>query len=76
MRSNPSSEDLPTLFGRLADRDDEAFGEICRRFWGKLLAFARSRVRREPELRRFYDEEDAVGSGLNPILPKFGWRGT
>jgi hypothetical protein len=65
MRSDPSSEDMPTLFRRLASRDGEAFGEICRRFWGKLLAFARSRVRRKPELRRIYDEEDAVGSGLN-----------
>jgi len=55
---------MPTLFQRLASRDGEAFGEICRRFRGKLLAFAKYRVRREPDLCPIYDEEDAVGSGL------------
>jgi len=65
MQSDPSSEDIPKLFQRLTVRDGEAFGEICRRYWGKLLAFAEYRVRRAPELCPTYDGEDGVGSGLN-----------
>ena len=64
MNRDRLSGDAATLFQRLADRDGEAFGEICRRLWDKLLAFARYRIRREPDLCPVYDEEDAVGSGL------------
>ena len=70
MPSDPSSEELPTLFQRLALRDREAFGELWRRIRGKLRAFARFRVRREPDLRPIYDEEDAIDSGARIIWLK------
>ncbi len=70
MHSEPSSENLLTLFQRLATRDRGAFGELCRRFRGKLLAFARCRVRREPELRPIYDEDDAFSSGTRLMWQK------
>jgi DNA-directed RNA polymerase specialized sigma24 family protein len=65
MRPDPSQDDNATLFRRLANRDAEAFGELCRRFLDKLRAFARYRLRNQPELDPLYDEEDAVISGLN-----------
>jgi DNA-directed RNA polymerase specialized sigma24 family protein len=64
MHPDPSSEDMPTLFQRLAVRNGEAFGEIWRRLRGKLLVFAKYRVQREADLCPVYDEEDAVGSGM------------
>ncbi len=71
MHPDPASEDIPTLFQRLTCRDAEAFGEICRRLWGRLIAVARSRVRREPDLCPVYDEEDALNSGLNLMWQSF-----
>ncbi len=56
MHTDPSSEDMQSLFQRLRSRDGEAFGEICRRLWVELLVTARYRVRRaaraRPGLRR------------------------
>ncbi len=50
MDRDPPSEDLARLFLRLAGRDPAALGEIWLRFQGRLLAFARYRVRSHPEL--------------------------
>jgi DNA-directed RNA polymerase specialized sigma24 family protein len=71
MHNDPASEDMPTLFRRLADRDGEAFGEICRRLWDQLLVTARFRIRRHPELVPVYDDSDAVGSGLRLFWLRF-----
>jgi DNA-directed RNA polymerase specialized sigma24 family protein len=71
MHTDPSSENMQSLFQRLRSRDGEAFGEICRRLWDELLVTARYRVRRQPELGPVYDEEDALASTLSLMWIQF-----
>jgi hypothetical protein len=64
MRPDPSSEDIATLFRRLANRDSEAFGEIWSRCRDRLLAIATSLLPHGYEPDPLHEAEDAMISGM------------
>jgi RNA polymerase sigma factor (sigma-70 family) len=72
MPADSSSEEMPTLFERLAALDPDAFGEIYRRCRTRLLHFASYRVSHEAVLQPTYDAEDAMESGMRDMWIRLG----